>query len=569
MRFVPTPRSLPLAAWCIACASVALAPLLQGAVTGHGGESEPEPEPIGPIAWELVWADEFDYTGQLDPAKWRYDLGGGGWGNQEIQTYTDSLENARVENGRLIIQVQQNFSGRTPSYTSARVNTRERMAIEYGRIEVRAKLPGETGTWPAIWMLSNDTILPGPSWPDNGEIDILETVGFERDPAYLQAIGQTAVNNVHGTVHTKLRNFQTGPGGIGGSTFVPEVTDQFHTFAIEWLPTEIRFFVNHHNYLTLQRERDFGIPVRSRPEDISPYWPFQQRFFLILNIAIGGQWGGLFNTNNFPGSPYGTSGVNHDGVWPQTMEVDYVRVYRLPPVSVQTAPGILEPARYEREYGLRLANSTSTQSRLNFASIQAGDFVEHAVDAATEGDYTLRADLRATASGRRVRILNATLGGPSREATLPVTDGIWQLHDLGTVRLRRGHNLLRIEALTDGFELGNLALELPVEGTRSGYPLLAGNIVDTGAWLGPLDLSLEPFIYAPRLRSWLFAGEIAEPGASAGGQYFLVTQAANLMPFNSAAAPWFYSTALERWFYIPDATSVADVTGLRWVFIRQ
>ena len=334
---------------------------------------------IGSLDWELVWSDEFDYEGRLDPAKWQYELGGGGWGNQEMQVYTDQLENARVEGGRLLIQAQQVLGGRTPGYTSARVITRDRMAIQYGRIEVRAILPGETGTWPAIWMLSNDTILPGPFWPDNGEIDIVETVGFERDPAYLAAIGRGFVNNIHGTVHTATRNFQTGPGGIGGTTYDPNVTEQYHVYALEWTPTELRFFVDDNNYLTLRREFNFSIPVRNRPEDISPYWPFQQRFFLILNIAIGGQWGGLFNTNNYPTSPYGATGVNHAGVWPQKMEVDYVRVYRIPPLSVLTAPGVVEPSRYDRESGLRLANSTSENTTLNFTSISEGDFAEFVV----------------------------------------------------------------------------------------------------------------------------------------------------------------------------------------------
>lgn len=542
---------------------------VEGRIDGDGGDPDPEPEPFGTIAWELVWSDEFETPGPLDPTKWQYELGGGGWGNQEIQTYTDSFNNVRVENGRLIIQAQQDFSGRTPSYTSGRVMTRDRMATQYGRIEVRAKLPGATGTWPAIWMLSNDTVLPGPFWPDNGEIDIVETVGYERDPAYLQAVGQTTVNNVHGTVHTKTRNFQTGPGGVGGSTYDPSVTEEFHVFALEWLPTELRFFIDGNNYLTLKRESDFGIPVRTRPADISPYWPFQQRFFLILNIAIGGQWGGRFNTNNYPSSPYGTTGVNANATWPQTMEVDYVRVYRIPPVSVATAPGILEPARYEREYGLRLANSTSANSTFSFVNIQSGDYVEHAVFAATAGTYQLQADYRAATASRQLVLSNLTTGGAARQITLPSTGGTWQMTDLGTVTLRQGRNVLRLQAQNDGFEMGNLALSLPAEGSRSGYPLLAGDVVDTGDWLGPLNFSLEPFVYAPRLRTWLFATSLTEAGHADGGQYFAVLDAANLKPYDGSSAPWFYSTALNQWFYLEGATSAEDVTGPRWVFIRQ
>ena len=359
--------------------------------------------------WELYWSDEFDVDGPPDPAYWTHEIGGGGWGNAERQFYTDALENSRVENGHLIIEARQEGGTRAPSYTSARLITREKVAMEYGRIEVRAKLPGETGTWPAIWMLSNDTILPGPFWPDNGEIDILETVGFERDPLYLAAIGQPFVENVHATVHTAMRNFQNGVGGVGGTTYDPAVTEEFRTYAVEWFPTRLDFYLDDLLYVSLNRDTDFGIPQRNRPEDISPWWPFQQRFFLLLNIAIGGQWGGSFNSERFPTSPYGPDGIHHGGEWPQRMEVDYVRMYRQRPVEFLTAPGALPVDRYDREYGLLLANSDSPNSALHYTSIQAGDYTEFIIYSPAEGTYALEADLNTTSARGTV-----TLTAPAR-----------------------------------------------------------------------------------------------------------------------------------------------------------
>lgn len=276
-------------------------------------------------AWKLVWADEFDVDGPPNPANWTFDLGGGGWGNQEVQVYTDSLDNARVEDGRLIIEVRRIEGSGRPTYTSARLLTRGLHSWQYGRFEVRARLPRTTGTWSAVWMLSENSIFPGAFWPDNGEIDIMEHVGYEEDPLY-HAIRGSVPNNIHSTLHTRERN-HLGGGGIGGSTFLESATEDFNTYALNWFEDRMEFELNGEIYFVVRKSET--IPGRNPPEDLSPWWPFDQPFHLILNIAVGGMWGGVFNESFFPGSPYGPSGIDHDGEWPQRMEVEYVRVFAL------------------------------------------------------------------------------------------------------------------------------------------------------------------------------------------------------------------------------------------------
>lgn len=273
--------------------------------------------------WNLVWSDEFDVDGHPNPANWDYDLGAGGWGNSEIQTYTNSLDNARVEDGRLIIEVHQDTESTRTSYTSARLVTRGLHAWQYGRIEFRARLPKTTGTWSAVWMLSEDAIFDGAYWPDNGEIDILEHVGYEEDPLF-HAVHGSVPNNIHGTLHTQMRNHLTSTG-LGGSTSLQSATEEFNTYALVWLEDRIEFEVNGTVYQTIYKAAT--LPVRNPPEDISPYWPFDQPFHLILNIAVGGDWGGHFNTGYYPESPYGPLGIDHNGTWPQRMEIEYIRVY--------------------------------------------------------------------------------------------------------------------------------------------------------------------------------------------------------------------------------------------------
>lgn len=234
----------------------------------------------------LLWSDEFDQNGLPDPEKWGYNVGDHGWGNNELQFYTEgNLDNARVENGLLIIEAKKD-ADYPKGYTSARLVTKGKAAWQFGYIEVRAKLPEGVGTWPAIWMLAEENRHGG--WPNNGEIDIMEHVGY--DPG-----------TVHGTVHTAAFN-HTKNTHKGAQVNVPDFNSEFHLYAIDWTSEKIDFYMDGERYFTF--ENTGGIYQE---------WPFDQPFYLILNIAVGGNWGGQ-------------KGIDPD-IWPQRMEIDYVRVY--------------------------------------------------------------------------------------------------------------------------------------------------------------------------------------------------------------------------------------------------
>jgi len=231
--------------------------------------------------YSLVWQDEFEGD-QINPENWTYDLGGGGWGNHELQTYTDDPENARVEDGHLIIEAIKHETG-TRAYTSARLKTQGQQTFTFGRIESRMKLPQGQGIWSAFWMLGED--FPNNGWPVCGEIDIMENIG--RD------------NRIYGTLHGPG---YFGGGGVGGSYFSSDFNiSEFHVYAVEWGPNEIRWYVDDINYNVVSSS------------DVPGRWVFDHPFFIIMNIAVGGDW---------PGSP------NASTQFPQQMIVDYVRVYR-------------------------------------------------------------------------------------------------------------------------------------------------------------------------------------------------------------------------------------------------
>jgi beta-glucanase (GH16 family) len=263
------------------CAVVLLCSL--GAACGRTSPTPTAPLPSAPA--NLVWADEFNGAANSapDPAKWTYDLGAGGWGNQELETYTNLPQNVHVDGaGHLIIRVERSGS----TYTSARLKTQGLFSTRYGTIEARIRLPFGQGIWPAFWMLGTNITTAG--WPQCGEIDIMENIG--REPS---------IN--HGGVH--------GPGYSGGNSISGLFTlpgsarfaDDFHVFALEWSPGSVRFLVDGIPYKT--------VSAASLPPGAP--WVFDNPFFLILNVAVGG---------NFPGAPDAST------VFPQQMMVDYVRV---------------------------------------------------------------------------------------------------------------------------------------------------------------------------------------------------------------------------------------------------
>jgi beta-glucanase (GH16 family) len=246
------------------------------------------------LQWQLVWSDEFDYSGPPEASKWKYDVGGDGWGNKELQYYTERRkENARVENGHLIIEARRDGSGGN-EYTSARLVSKGKGDWTYGRFEVSAKLPSGRGTWPAIWMLPSLKTYGDGGWPDNGEIDIMEHVGF--DP-----------NVVHGSAHTRAY-YHSIETQRTAQINVPSALAAFNLYSVEWTPEEIRWYVNGKHYFTFANERP------TKPTADYKQWPFDKPFYLILNLAVGGKWGGA-------------QGVDQS-IWPQRLEIDYVRVYQ-------------------------------------------------------------------------------------------------------------------------------------------------------------------------------------------------------------------------------------------------
>lgn len=242
--------------------------------------------------YTLVWSDEFDTAGHPDADKWSYDVGDGcpricGWGNNEQEYYTEqTLKNARVDDGHLIIEAHKETIGKR-NYSSARLITKGKGDWTYGKIEVRAKNPSGTGTWPAIWMLPTENKYGG--WPGSGEIDIMEHVGYASDSIF-STVHTLAYNHMHGTQR-------------GGSKAIPDSESAFHVYGIDWKKDKIDFQIDGSTIFTFENEQ------KSLKE-----WPFDQDFHLILNLAVGGHWGGKYGVD--------------DNIWPQSMLVDYVRVYK-------------------------------------------------------------------------------------------------------------------------------------------------------------------------------------------------------------------------------------------------
>jgi beta-glucanase (GH16 family) len=244
--------------------------------------------------WKLVWSDEFNAAdgSPVDMSKWVLETGGSGWGNDELEYYTTRPDNSFQQGGNLVIKaVQEKYTGQdgvTRDYTSARLKTLGKFAHKYGRFEARIKIPEGQGIWPAFWMMGDDIVKKG--WPTGGEIDIMENIG--KEPSL-----------VHGTIH--------GPGYSGGSGISASYSlpadqrfaDDFHVYAVEWEKKAIRFYVDDHLYTT---RTPADLPKGTK-------WVYDHPFFILLNAAVGGGW---------PGNPDNTS------VFPQTMLVDYVRVYK-------------------------------------------------------------------------------------------------------------------------------------------------------------------------------------------------------------------------------------------------
>jgi beta-glucanase (GH16 family) len=256
------------------------------------GQSQTTTAPSG-SPWTLVWSDEFGGSNGSAPdsSKWTIETGGDGWGNHELEYYTNRPQNTQIQNGSLVITaLKETYTGKdgvTRNYTSGRMKTAGKFEQQFGRFEARIKIPYGQGMWPAFWMLGNNS---GPvGWPGCGEIDIMENIG--KEPAI-----------AHGTIH--------GPGysgadGIGSSFSLAKgrFADDYHLYAVEWELNVIRFYVDSNLYAT---RTPADLPQGTK-------WVYDHPFFIILNVAVGGDW---------PGAP------DNATVFPQTMLVDYVRVYK-------------------------------------------------------------------------------------------------------------------------------------------------------------------------------------------------------------------------------------------------
>jgi len=248
--------------------------------------------PPPPPSYVLTWSDEFSAAnGSLpDSSKWVMETGGTGWGNNELETYTNRTKNVHIHDGKLMIiaakETYKGTDGITKQYTSARLKTAGLFEQKYGRFEARIKIPKGQGMWPAFWMLGSN--VGKVEWPGSGEIDIMENIGKEP-------------NQAHGSMHGPG---YSGSNGLTGTFTLPsgKFADGFHVFAVEWEPSVVRFYVDSNLYET---RTPADLPSGST-------WVFDHPFFLLLNVAVGGDW---------PGSPDTTT------VFPQTMLVDYVRVY--------------------------------------------------------------------------------------------------------------------------------------------------------------------------------------------------------------------------------------------------
>lgn len=240
--------------------------------------------------WKLAWSDEFNGS-SIDSSKWVLETGGGGWGNNELEYYTTRPQNLFVKDGHIAIHAQQEHytgpDGVSREYTSARLKTQGKFSQSYGRFEALIKIPRGQGIWPAFWMLGDDIDRAG--WPSSGEIDIMENIG--KEPAL-----------VHGTIHGPGYSADKGPSASFALPGNDRFADDFHLYAVEWEPNEIRFYVDTHLYST---RTPADLPKGAK-------WVYDHPFFLLLNVAVGGGW---------PGNPDATS------VFPQEMLVDYVRVY--------------------------------------------------------------------------------------------------------------------------------------------------------------------------------------------------------------------------------------------------
>lgn len=371
--------------------------------------------------WVPVWSDDFDGSSGTAPdtAKWSYDIGTGtnndGWGNNEKEYYTDRTANCFLDgSGNFVLKALKETysSGSTQrSYTSCRLVTKYKEDWKYGRVEVKAKLPvGGKGIWPAIWMLPTDKVYG--NWPRSGEIDMMEMVGAE--PL-----------KVFGTIH-----YGNPWQHTGGDYTLPDAG--FHEYAVEWDEEEIRWYVDNVLFSTKTVD-DWYSSNSAKPG------PFDQRFHLLLNLAVGGDWPGIPDTST---------------VFPQQMEVDYVHVFERPGTWTKPLPGKVEAENYSSMSGISVETTSDIGNGKNVASIQVNDTLSYNVTVKTAGSYTM--EYRTANAGTSNASLNLLVDGVLQGATVavPPTGGGQQWTTLTqAVTLSAGTHTLQVKGMTGDFKL--------------------------------------------------------------------------------------------------------------------
>ena len=419
-----------------------------GALLIAAGSTMPAPAQ----EFELVWSDEFDGTA-LDTDSWEHQIGTGasegldGWGNNELQYYTNFTSNVSVSNGTLKITArEESFGGR--NYTSGRIRTKGMRDFQYGRFEGRIKLPSTDGIWPAFWMLPTGT--PYGTWAASGEMDIMESVN--------------TADSIFGTAHYGAES----PGNVGNGNGISTGEDfsaDFHIYAMEWEPDEIRWYLDGQLYHTISSGTWFSTNASGNDRA-----PFDVPFHLLLNVAVGG---------NFPGDP------GPDAVFPQTLEVDYVRVYQSLqeafPFGPATIPGRVKAENFDAGYngqsysdadagnngGEYRSTDVDIESTagggFNVGWIEQDEWLEYSVDVQTGGTYELAARVASESTGGAFRIERdgTDLTGP---IGVPVTGG-WQSWTTvtGTLDLAAGEQIIRFTNLggpDEGFNIDDFVFSL-------------------------------------------------------------------------------------------------------------
>ena len=458
------------------------------------------PPPALSAAYELVWQDEFNQPDGTapDPANWSYDIGGWGWGNAEEQYYTDSRHNSRIENNQLVIEMHRDTANEYPNngYTSARLLTKGKQEWTYGRFEARIRLPyGGSGLWPAFWMLGGDIDSVG--WPSCGEIDIMEYVSRIPD-------------EIFGTIH--------GPGYSGGASFgstlqftgpvappqppnLPDPYDPsyYHVYTVEWEPERIRWYVDGILY---------HVAV---PSDIAPNtWVFDHSHFIILNLAIGGNFGGFINTG--------------DLTFPTQMLVDWVRVYQMeqPEPTALDIPGIIQAEDYFAQSGVQTESCSDIGGGLNVGFLDDGNWMDFALNTPTAGRYAV--DLRVASGASVTGQVEASVEGRSVTSPDISNTGGWQSWTTlraGEIDLPKGPFNLRLTIHTpgpsqDALNLNWMEFKLleayPDYGVFAGFPV-TGFWAETGNYLGDVYLENYPWVYLRTLQQHAYAASPDESGA--------------------------------------------------------